>query len=163
MVPLQFFILKKVKILKLIESDHHIIQVKFMNVEKNSLFVGDIFQTISSMNVNIDMISEVMLEDEMRIDFTCSQDDQKNLDRALSLIRSKHPRMQIYQNRQVAKIKLESHEMKDEVGVAAMLFTLLGKHQIPLLQVTTSEVSISCVIPLEYVDLALSEIQNEYK
>ena len=44
-----------------------------------------------------------------------------------------------------------------------MLFTLLGKHQIPLLQVTTSEVSISCVIPLEYVDLALSEIQNEYK
>ena len=64
--------------MKLIESDSHINQVKLMNVEKNSLFVGDIFQTISSMNVNIDMISEVILEDEMRIDFTCSQDDQKN-------------------------------------------------------------------------------------
>lgn len=111
--------------MKLIESDSHIIQVKLMNVEKNSLFVGDIFQTISSMNVNIDMISEVILEDEMRIDFTCSQDDQKNLDEALSLIRTKHPRIQIYQNRQVAKIKIESDAMKDEVGVAAAVFTVL--------------------------------------
>lgn len=108
--------------MKLIESDSHIIQVKLMNVEKNSLFVGDIFQTISSMNVNIDMISEVILEDEMRIDFTCSQDDQKNLDEALSLIRTKHPRIQIYQNRQVAKIKIESDAMKDEVGVAAAVY-----------------------------------------
>lgn len=149
--------------MKLIESDCHIIQVKLMNVEKNSLFVGDIFQTISSKNVNIDMISEVLLEDEMRIDFTCSQDDQKNLDEALSIVRTKHPRIQIYQNRQVAKIKLESDTMKDEVGVAAIFFTVLGKHQIPLLQVTTSEVSISCVIPLEYVDLAMSEIKKEYK
>lgn len=148
--------------MKLIESDSHIIQVKLMNVEKNSLFVGDIFQTISSMNVNIDMISEVILEDEMRIDFTCIQDNQKNLDDALSLIRTKHPRIQIYQNRQVAKIKIESDAMKDEVGVAAV-FTVLGKHQIPLLQVTTSEVSISCVIPLECVDLAMSEIKKEYK
>lgn len=149
--------------MKLIESDRHIIQVKLMNVEKNSLFVGDIFQTISSKNVNIDMISEVLLEDEMRIDFTCSQDDQKNLDEALSIVRTKHPRIQIYQNRQVAKIKLESDAMKDEVGVAAIFFTVLGKHQIPLLQVTTSEVSISCVIPLEYIDLAMSEIKKEYK
>ncbi len=147
----------------LIESDHHIIQVKLMNVEKNSLFVGDIFQTISSMNVNIDMISEVMLEDEMRIDFTCSQDDQQNLDQALSLVKEKHPRIQIYQNRQVVKIKVESDEMKEEVGVAAHFFTVLGKNQIPLLQVTTSEVSISCVIPLEYESLALTEIQKEYK
>ena len=53
--------------------------------------------------------------------------------------------------------------MKDEVGVAAAVFTVLGKHQIPLLQVTTSEVSISCVIPLECVDLAMSEIKKEYK
>lgn len=149
--------------MKLIESDCHIIQVKLMNVEKNSLFVGDIFQTISSMNVNIDMISEVILEDEMRIDFTCSQDDQKNLDEALSLVRKKHPRIQIYQNRQVAKIKLESNKMKDEVGVAAFFFTVLGKHQIPLLQVTTSEVSISCVIPLEFADLAISQLKEEYK
>ncbi|UTY40391.1 ACT domain-containing protein [Allocoprobacillus halotolerans] len=149
--------------MKLIESDRHIIQVKLMNVEKNSLFVGDIFQTISSKNVNIDMISEVLLEDEMRIDFTCSQDDQKNLDEALSIVRTKHPHIQIYQNRQVAKIKLESDAMKDEVGVAAIFFTVLGKHQIPLLQVTTSEVSISCVIPLEYIDLAMSEIKKEYK
>lgn len=149
--------------MKLIESDCHIIQVKLMNVEKNSLFVGDIFQTISSMNINIDMISEVILEDEMRIDFTCSQDDQKNLDEALSLVRKKHPRIQIYQNRQVAKIKLENDAMKDEVGVAAFFFTVLGKYQIPLLQVTTSEVSISCVIPLEFADLAISQIKEEYK
>ena len=57
------------------EINDQIIQVKLLNVEKNSLFVSDIFHKIASKWVNIDMISQVMLEDEMRIDFTCDQRD----------------------------------------------------------------------------------------
>ena len=84
-----------------VESNDQIIQVKLLNVEKNSLFVGDIFQVISQMNVNIDMISQVMLEDEMRIDFTCDQSDQEALNKALDMIKKNHPRIMIYQNRKM--------------------------------------------------------------
>lgn len=69
-----------------VEYNDQIIQVKLLNVEKNSLFVGSIFQEISKNGVNIDMISQVMLEDEMRIDFTCDQKDQEKLNEAIENI-----------------------------------------------------------------------------
>lgn len=145
-----------------VESDNQIIQVKLLNVEKNSLFVGDIFKQISTMGVNIDMISQVMLKEEMRIDFTCQQKDQEKLNKALELIKDKHPRIMIYQNRNVAKVMVEGEGMKEEVGVAANIFDILGQHQIPLLQVTTSETSISYVIPNELMNLAVQQIKKIY-
>ncbi len=146
-----------------VEYDDKIIQVKLLNVEKNSLFVGDIFKEISKKNVNIDMISQVMLEDEMRIDFTCQQTDQEKLNQALEIIKEKHPRIMIYQNRKVSKIMVEGEGMKEEVGVAANIFDIFGKCQIPLLQVTTSETSISYVIPQELTSLAVQKIKNLYQ
>ena len=146
-----------------IECNDQIIQVKLLNVEKNSLFVGEIFKQISLSGINVDMISQVMLEDEMRIDFTCSRDDQKKLNDAIEIIKENHPRIMVYQNRNVAKIMVEGEKMKDEVGVAASIFEILGKNQIPLSQVTTSETSISYVVPYDLKDKALSEIKKEYK
>lgn len=145
-----------------VESQQSIIQVKLLNVEKNSLFVGQIFKVISQMNVNIDMISQVMLEDEMRIDFTCDQKDQERLNQALEVIKKEHPRMMIYQNRNVGKVVVEGEGMKQAVGVAAGVFEILGKYQIPMLQVTTSETSISYVVPCEFVDLAVEKIKEAY-
>lgn len=144
-----------------VKYDQDIIQVKLLNVEKNSLFISDIFKEISKHNVNIDMISQVMLEDEMRIDFTCFQKDQNQLNRALELIKKKHPRMMIYQNRKVAKMVVEG-DMKDEVGVAADIFDILGKKQIPLHQVTTSDTTISYVIPEDMIQLAVEEIRKTF-
>lgn len=146
-----------------VECNDQIIQVKLLNVEKNSLFVGNIFKEISKMGVNIDMISQVMLEDEMRIDLTCNQEDQEKLNIALENVKQLHPRIMIYQNRNVAKVMVEGEGMKDEVGVAAQIFEILGKHQIPLLQVTTSEISISYVIPKEFLDLAVNEVKKTYQ
>lgn len=153
----------KKNIITQVECNNQIIQVKLLNVEKNSLFVGDIFQVISQMNVNIDMISQVMLEDEMRIDFTCDQKDQDKLNQAIELIKKNHPRIMVYQNRNVAKIMVEGEQMKTEVGVAANMFKILGQNQVPLLQVTTSDVSISYVIPNEFMELVVSEIKKEYQ
>ncbi len=150
------------KSVTLVESDNQIIQVKLLNVEKNSLFVGDIFKVISENFVNIDMISQVMLEEEMRIDFTCQQSDQNKLNKALEIVKQNHPRIMIYQNRHVAKVKVEGEMMKEEVGVASSFFEILGKHQIPLLQVTTSETSISCVIPSEFMQITVDEIKKAY-
>lgn len=140
-----------------------IIHVKLLNVERNSYFIGDIFKQISQMNVNIDMISQVMLEDEMRIDFTCDLKDQEKLNQAIESIKENHPRIMVYQNRNVAKVMVEDQKMKDEVGVAAQIFEILGKQQIPLLQITTSEISISFVIPKEFMELAVHKIKNIYQ
>ena len=146
-----------------VESDHEIIQVKLINVEKNPLFIGSIFRQISMKEVNIDMISQVMLEDDMRIDFTCPLSDQKKLNEALEEIKRKHQRIMIYQNRNVAKVMVEGEKMKDEIGVAANVFEIFGKFQIPFSQVTTSDTTISFVIPSELRKVAIQEIKKAYQ
>lgn len=168
MVSLQFFYRKKAKTMNKspitkVESDHEIIQVKFINVEKNPLFIGNIFKQISSKGVNVDMISQVMLEDDMRIDFTCPLSDQRKLNEALEEIKRKHDRIMIFQNRNVAKVMVEGEKMKDEIGVAANVFEIFGQFQIPFSQVTTSDTSISFVIPGELKEVAVQEIKKAYQ
>lgn len=168
MVSLQFFYRKKAKMMNKspitkVESDHEIIQVKFINVEKNPLFIGNIFKQISLKGVNVDMISQVMLEDDMRIDFTCPLSDQRKLNEALEEIKRKHDRIMIFQNRNVAKVMVEGEKMKDEIGVAANVFEIFGQFQIPFSQVTTSDTSISFVIPGELKEVAVQEIKKAYQ
>ena len=140
-----------------LEIEEDIIQVKLMNVEKNPLFVADVFETISREGVNIDMISSVMLEDEMRIDFTCDAKAQSALNKAIEEVKKNHPR---FASKNVGKLVVEGH-MENEVGFASKLFKVLGDNQIPFAQVTTSEVSISYVIEKKYLKKALEKIQEE--
>lgn len=139
-----------------LEIEEDIIQVKLMNVEKNPLFVADVFETISREGVNIDMISSVMLEDEMRIDFTCDAKAQSALNKAIEEVKKNHPRIGVFASKNVGKLVVEGH-MENEVGFASKLFKVLGDNQIPFAQVTTSEVSISYVIEKKYLKKALEK------
>lgn len=144
-----------------IEADPHIIQVRMDNVEKNSLFVADIFNTFGAHGVNIDMISSVNYEDSLRIDFTCDDHSAKALNEAIGEVTEKHPRIHIYTKRNVGKLVVEGEAMRDVPGVAAHVFAILGKNLIPISQVTTSEISISFVLHKQYVEKALKVIKEE--
>lgn len=146
-----------------VECNDQIIQVKLLNVEKNILFVGDIFKEIADHQVNIDMISQIMLEDEIRIDFTCHKEDQHELNQAIECIKKNHPRIMIFQNRKVAKISVEGNGMKEAVGVASHIFDIYGRNQVPVYQITTSDISISYVIDKDYMNLIVSEIKKDYQ
>lgn len=166
MAPIAIFFYKKMEMMKMnsvitrLEIEEDIIQVKLMNVEKNPLFVADVFETISREGVNIDMISSVMLEDEMRIDFTCDAKAQSALNKAIEEVKKNHPRIGVFASKNVGKLVVEGH-MENEVGFASKLFKVLGDNQIPFAQVTTSEVSISYVIEKKYLKKALEKIQEE--
>lgn len=144
-----------------IEADPNIIQVRMENVEKNTLFVADIFDTFGKYGVNIDMISSVNYEESLRIDFTCDDHSAKALNLAIGEVTEKHPRIHIYTRRDVGKLVVEGEAMRDVPGVAAKVFTILGKNLIPISQVTTSEISISFVLHTQYVEKALKVIKEE--
>ncbi len=145
-----------------ISSNDQIIQVKLGNVEKNPVFVSHIFKVISMNHVNIDMISQVMLDDEMRIDFTCSKAQQKDLNKAIEEIRKDHPRIQVYQIQSVCKIMVAGELMENETGVAAKIFEIFGQLQVPVLQVTTSDTTISYVIEKVHQDRVVQMVKQTY-
>ncbi|HAD22831.1 aspartate kinase [Kandleria vitulina] len=147
-------------VLTRIEADEKVIQVRMDNVEKNSLFVADIFKTFSKHGVNIDMISSVNFVEELRIDFTCDEDSQKQLNEAIQEVNDNHPRISIHTYKNVGKLVVEGEAMRDEPGVAAEIFDIFGQNQIPFSQVTTSEISISFVLHSKYIAKALEKIKE---
>jgi aspartate kinase len=62
----------------------------------------------------------------------------------------------------VAKLMVEGSGMKDEVGVASKIFSILGRNQFPLLQVTTSDTTISYVLEKKDVYKAVDLIKKEF-
>ncbi len=140
----------KSNIITNVEVNEQIIQVRLKNVEKNPLFVAQIFKIISSYGVNIDMISNVKLEDEMRIDFTTDEACQKELNKAVLEVQKEHPRIEIYSHKNVGKISIEGN-MENETGVAAEIFGVFGDNQIPFRQVTTSKTTMDFVVDKQYL------------
>lgn len=150
------------KAISAVSYQDDIIQVKLQKVTKHPVFIAKIFETISQEGVNIDMISQVMLEEDVQIEFTCSVSQQGVLNAAIEKLKQEHETLEIYQNKMVSKVWVEGKGMEEAVGVAANMFSLLGKNSIPFYQVTTSNTSISYIIDKEKRSLAVEKIKQEY-
>ncbi|MBS5115495.1 MAG: aspartate kinase [Erysipelotrichaceae bacterium] len=150
------------KVLSAVSVLDNIIQVKLEGVHRNSVFIADIFKIISSHQVNIDMISEVFLEDETRLGFTCSQEEQAFLNEAIEEVKEKYPNIKISQNRKLSKVSVVGIGMKNAVGIASNLFSIFSELNVPLYQVSTSEISISYLVEKEHVSKVVSEICKKY-
>lgn len=150
------------KAISAVSYEDDIIQVKLQKVTKHPIFIAKIFEVISSVGVTIDMISQVMLEDDVQIEFTCKASDQHALNEAITRIKENHEMLEIYQNKMVSKICVDGKGMENAVGVAANMFSLFGDNGIPFYQVTTSNTSISYIIDKDKRDLAVEKIKEAY-
>lgn len=150
------------KLITSVDYADDIIQVKMKNIMKTPLFIARIFGIISEQGINIDMISQVILEDEMQLAYTCDAKDQIKLNQANEIIKKEFPQIEIYQDKKVSKVYVHGKGMKDAVGVATKMFSIFGKENIPFYQITTSATSISYLIDKEKRQLAIDVIKEAW-
>lgn len=151
--------MKEVSVVEIVDD---IIQVQLNGVPKNSYFVADIFDVLGKHSVNIDMISQILLEDETRIGFTCKVDDQHRLNDAVAILESKYSQISVIQNRMVAQINVEGEGMKEAVGVAAKIYKVFGEYNVPIHQVATSLTTISYIVDKNDAVKVQSQIKEMY-
>ena len=138
------------KIVEVVSYEENIIQLKLTNVPKHPMLIAKIFTILSECNVNIDMISQVMIEDAMQIEITLDEKYQKNLNEAIAT------------NRKYFKIAVGGKLIETTPGAAARVFTVLGENNIHFYQVTTSKRTISFIIDKNFKDLAITKINEEF-
>ena len=63
----------------------------------------------------------------------------------------------------VSKVLVEGEGMRNTPGVAANLFRLFAKVNVPILQVTTSLTSISYLVNKKDLAIIVEEIKKEYQ
>ena len=150
------------KIIEAVSYEENIIQLKLTNVPKHPMIIAKIFTILSNCDVNIDMISQVMIEDAMQIEITLDEKYQKNLNEAIMCLKKEVKQLEIATNRKYFKIAVGGKLIEVTPGAAAKVFTILGENNIHFYQVTTSKRTISFIVDKKDKDLAMKKLDETF-
>ncbi|MGM0601744.1 MAG: aspartate kinase [Bacillota bacterium] len=125
---------------------------------------GFLFSSLADEGVNVDMIIQNLQRDNLNdITFTIKKNNVNKAEKILGQIK-KHLKFENLKiDMDVAKISIVGAGMKSTPGIAARMFKILGKNNINIEMITTSEIKISCLIERKMVDEALNVLHKEFE
>ena len=126
--------------------DKDMSHVTLTDSSNGEALLNDIFKKLEQEEINIDMISQIRNTYGMQLSFTAKDSDEKQLISIFNLLKETYPDLTVNIVEDYAKISVIGAGMRDMSGVASRIFRTLIKSEIPYYQVTTSEISVSCVI-----------------
>jgi aspartate kinase len=124
---------------------------------------AQIFNKLATQNVNIDMIVQNVSHKKMTdISFTVAKDNLAKAIKISKRIADTIGAGGIISDENIAKVSVVGVGMKSQSGVAAKCFSALAKYKINIEMISTSEISISCVIKKEAAKEALKVLHKEF-
>jgi len=134
------------------------------NVPDKPGIAAHLFNQLACKNVNVDMIVQnVSHKKTTDISFTVPK---ISLAKALKISRSISKDIgigKVISDETIAKVSIVGVGMKSHSGVAARCFSVLAKNKINIDMISTSEISISCVIKKDVGKKALKSLHKGFK
>ncbi|MBL7131173.1 MAG: aspartate kinase [Candidatus Omnitrophica bacterium] len=122
-----------------------------------------IFKTIADNNVNVDMIVQnVSHTRKTDISFTVPKSGSSKAMRITEKIANRIGSGDVLEDTSIARISIVGVGMKSHPGVAAKMFEILAKNKINIEMISTSEISISCIINKKFAEKALRAIHSKF-
>ncbi|MBL7070286.1 MAG: aspartate kinase [Candidatus Omnitrophica bacterium] len=122
-----------------------------------------IFKKLSLEGVNVDMIVQnVSHTRQTDISFTVSK---SALQKAMKVTRKAAANInagQIIADEDIARISIVGVGMKSHPGVAATMFGVLAKKKVNIEMISTSDISISCIIKKRFAERAVRALHKEF-
>lgn len=122
-----------------------------------------LFKELSNGGVNVDMIVQnVSHTKKTDISFTIPR---SNLTKTINLAKKLAKDIgagEILSDDDIARVAVVGIGMKSHPGVAAKMFGILAEHQINIEMISTSDISISCVIKKKFAETAVKVIHSEF-
>jgi aspartate kinase len=112
-----------------------------------------IFNEIARINVNVDMIVQnVSAAGTTDVSFTIPADELPKIEKYLGPLAAEIGAGGFAAQAGIAKLSVVGIGMRSHSGVAARMFDLLGKAEINIQMITTSEIKISVIVEEDRVD-----------
>ena len=125
---------------------------------------GFIFAELAKANINVDMIIQSSTKQGKNdISFTIKEESLQDTTRIMEKIREKLEIEEIIYDSDMAKVSLVGAGMQSHPGVAARMFTCIGKKRINIDMISTSEIKISCVVRKNEGKEAVRVIHEEFE
>lgn len=139
------------------------LMVTINNVPYNMKHIYSIFDKLSSMDINIDMISQTApVNGHVNISFTAPKDNRYLIDRLIDELKLTMNEIKVDIQEDITKISVVGLGMRTQSGVAARIFKIFADNNIEFKQVTTSEIRISYTINTKDKKKAISGIAKEF-
>jgi len=122
-----------------------------------------IFGLLAKVNINVDMIVQNITDDGKlaSITFTVPTEDYSTSVSELKKSNIKFNKLHL--DKKICKISIIGVGMKSNVGVAQRMFETLAKKNINIQVISTSEIKISVLIPLDKKKIALEALHRAYR
>jgi aspartate kinase len=123
-----------------------------------------IFTEISKAGVNVDIIVQnVSRTRHTDISFTVPKSDLTKALAATKTAAAKINAGEVQQDKNIARVSIVGSGMRSHSGIAAMMFQALAKNKINIEMISTSEISISCIIAIDRVEKAVKALHQEFQ
>lgn len=139
-------------------------KITIASIENTAKNIAEIFQTISNENINVDVITQNYVKrNKITLSFTVAQDE---FDHALSIAKKLGKALNaedVYGTEDVAKVCIIGVGMKSTPGVASRVFSCLAENCVEIDMISTSDISITCVIRQSDYNKAVLAVHNAFE
>jgi aspartate kinase len=138
-------------------------KITICNVPDRPGVAAKIFKELSGTGVNVDMIVQnVSHLRQTDISFTVNKAD---ILKALKLIRRVAASIkagEVLEDQDIARVSIVGVGMKSHPGVAAKMFETLAQNKINIEMISTSDISISCIIKKKFAETAVRALHDKF-
>jgi len=122
-----------------------------------------IFNAISEKNVNVDMIVQNTSRQRITdISFTVPKEVLKKAVRVTRSIARNIQAGGVFEDTDIARVSIVGVGMKSHPGTAAKMFKALAEQKINIEMISTSDISISCIIKKKFGETAVKALHEKF-
>lgn len=148
-----------------VAQDAHAARIAVLGLRNIPGVAYKIFSVLAENNITVDMIVQSVRnsnDDKTDIIFTIDYADLSDAKRVLDAMRDEGKVEEVIYDDDTAKVSVVGAGMLGRPGVAARMFGALGRAGVNIDIVSTSEISISCLILRKDLDKAVQAIHDEF-
>lgn len=138
-------------------------KITICNVPDRPGIAAKIFKELASAGINVDMIVQnVSHLRQTDISFTVNNTDFLKTLRFTRRIANGIKAKEVLQDEDIARVSIVGVGMKSHPGVAATMFDALAKNKINIEMISTSDISISCIIKKKFAEKAVKALHQKF-
>ena len=122
-----------------------------------------LFKKLAEAGVSVDMIVQnVSHTRQTDISFTIAKNDSGKAGRIARKVAAKIEAGDVLLDEDIARVSIVGVGMKSHHGVAAKMFEIMADNKINIEMISTSEISISCIIKKRYAETAVRKLHEAF-
>ena len=122
-----------------------------------------LFKELAVSGVSVDMIVQnVSHTRQTDISFTVAKADCSKAGKIAKMAAKKMGAGEVLVDQDIARVSIVGVGMKSHRGVAAKMFGILAENKINIEMISTSDISISCIIKKKDAEIAVKQLHAEF-